>query len=85
MDRNLGASQVATASDDENGYGDLYQWGRSADGHESRTSDIYDGDANGKPSTYNENGRLGWEIYNNRVYQVFMIGWIHKTTIYGRA
>src|SRR6056297_2149337 len=38
MDRNLGASQVATASDDANAYGDLYQWGRAADGHESRTS-----------------------------------------------
>ena len=56
MDRNLGASQVATASDDPDSYGDLYQWGRAADGHESRTSDIYDGDANGKPSTYDENG-----------------------------
>jgi hypothetical protein len=38
MDRNLGASQVATSSDDEDAYGDLYQWGRGADGHESRTS-----------------------------------------------
>ena len=38
MERNLGASQVATASDDANAYGDLYQWGRAADGHESRTS-----------------------------------------------
>ena len=41
---------------DADAYGDLYQWGRAADGHESRTSDIYDGDANGKPSTYDENG-----------------------------
>ena len=38
MDRNLGASQVATSSTDADAYGDLYQWGRSADGHESRTS-----------------------------------------------
>ena len=38
MDRNLGASQVATSSTDANAYGDLYQWGRAADGHESRTS-----------------------------------------------
>src|SRR5574344_908060 len=38
MDRNLGASQVATSSTDEAAYGDLYQWGRAADGHESRTS-----------------------------------------------
>lgn len=38
MDRNLGATQVATSSTDAAAYGDLYQWGRAADGHESRTS-----------------------------------------------
>ncbi len=38
MDRNLGASQVATSSDDTDAYGDLYQWGRGTDGHEKRTS-----------------------------------------------
>ncbi|MCP4126022.1 MAG: hypothetical protein GY753_03040, partial [Gammaproteobacteria bacterium] len=38
MDRNLGASQQATSSTDANSYGDLYQWGRCADGHEIRTS-----------------------------------------------
>uniref|UniRef100_UPI0040478D97 FISUMP domain-containing protein n=1 Tax=Algoriphagus sp. TaxID=1872435 RepID=UPI0040478D97 len=38
MDRNLGASQVATSSTDAASYGDLYQWGRGADGHQIRTS-----------------------------------------------
>ena len=38
MDRNLGASQVATSSTDAASYGDLYQWGRLADGHQCRTS-----------------------------------------------
>ena len=38
MDRNLGATQVATSSTDAAAYGDLYQWGRAADGHQSRTS-----------------------------------------------
>jgi len=38
MDRNLGASQVATSSTDTAAYGDLYQWGRLADGHENRSS-----------------------------------------------
>jgi uncharacterized protein (TIGR02145 family) len=38
MDRNLGATQAATSSTDAAAYGDLYQWGRAADGHESRTS-----------------------------------------------
>lgn len=34
LDRNLGASQVCTSLDDEACYGDYYQWGRAADGHE---------------------------------------------------
>lgn len=38
MDRNLGASRAATSSTDEQAYGDLYQWGRSADGHQKRNS-----------------------------------------------
>lgn len=38
MDRNLGASQVATSSTDALAYGDLYQWGRRADGHQCRNS-----------------------------------------------
>lgn len=38
LDRNLGATQVATSSTDTASYGDLYQWGRGADGHQIRTS-----------------------------------------------
>jgi hypothetical protein len=38
LDRNMGASQVATGSTDTNAYGDLYQWGRYRDGHQVRTS-----------------------------------------------
>lgn len=38
MDRNLGASRVATSMTDTEAYGDLYQWGRLSDGHEKRTS-----------------------------------------------
>jgi uncharacterized protein (TIGR02145 family) len=38
MDRNLGASQAATSSTDTAAYGDLYQWGRGADGHQCRNS-----------------------------------------------
>ena len=34
MDRNLGATQAATSSTDYLAYGDLYQWGRKADGHQ---------------------------------------------------
>uniref|UniRef100_UPI004055AB9B alpha/beta fold hydrolase n=1 Tax=Candidatus Electronema sp. TaxID=2698783 RepID=UPI004055AB9B len=39
MDRNLGASRVATSMTDTEAYGFLYQWGRGKDGHEKRTSD----------------------------------------------
>ena len=38
MDRNLGASQVATSSTDAQAFGDLYQWGRGTDGHQLRSS-----------------------------------------------
>ena len=34
LDRNLGATQVATSSTDFASYGNLYQWGRAADGHQ---------------------------------------------------
>jgi uncharacterized protein (TIGR02145 family) len=38
MDRNLGATRVATSSLDTEAYGDFYQWGRGADGHQISTS-----------------------------------------------
>lgn len=38
MDRNLGASRRAINSGDNLAYGDLYQWGRATEGHESRSS-----------------------------------------------
>lgn len=37
MDRNLGASRQAIASDDYKAYGALFQWGRASDGHECIT------------------------------------------------
>lgn len=38
MDRNLGAARVATSITDTSAYGDLYQWGRGSDQHQSRKS-----------------------------------------------
>ena len=38
MDKNLGATQVATSSYDTASYGGLYQWGRNTDGHQLRDS-----------------------------------------------
>jgi hypothetical protein len=43
MDRNLGASRVALSPTDNQAYGDYYQWGRPADGHEKH---IVSGTAN---------------------------------------
>jgi hypothetical protein len=48
LDRNLGATQVCADADgngiagpgDEACFGDYYQWGRAADGHDSSASDI---------------------------------------------
>jgi len=37
LDRNLGATEVATSFNDYNAYGSLFQWGRLADGHQSIT------------------------------------------------
>jgi uncharacterized protein (TIGR02145 family) len=34
MDRNLGATRRAVSHDDYQAYGDLFQWGRRADGHQ---------------------------------------------------
>jgi len=36
LDRNLGASRVALSLTDAQGYGDYYQWGRPADGHQTQ-------------------------------------------------
>jgi len=40
MDRNLGSTRVATFSTDVEAGGDLYQWGRAADGHQKRNSTV---------------------------------------------
>jgi hypothetical protein len=38
LDRNLGAKRVCQSFDDKQCYGDYYQWGRAADGHEKARS-----------------------------------------------
>ena len=40
MDRNLGATRAAISPTDKAAYGDLFQWGRAADGHQCRNSAI---------------------------------------------
>jgi uncharacterized protein (TIGR02145 family) len=53
LDRNLGAKQVATAFDDYQAYGDLFQWGRPADGHQliNWTSSTAGASVNGTTTT----------------------------------
>lgn len=38
LQQNMGAVEVATGTNGPQSYGDLYQWGRWTDGHQSRTS-----------------------------------------------
>ena len=65
MDRNLGASQVATSLTDANSLGDLYQWGREADGHQCRNSTTrYATLASG-----NQAGHGDWVYYNTHYQQ----------------
>lgn len=40
LDRNLGASQVCTDTNDTKCYGDYYQWGRGTDGHQENNSSL---------------------------------------------
>lgn len=40
LDRNLGAARVCTSFNDTACYGDYYQWGRNADGHQDSTSGV---------------------------------------------
>ncbi|GGE11492.1 FISUMP domain-containing protein [Psychroflexus salis] len=42
MDRNLGAERSAVSRNDNRAYGDLYQWGRRADGHQKRDANTTD-------------------------------------------
>jgi uncharacterized protein (TIGR02145 family) len=53
IDRNLGATRVAQSSTDASAYGDYYQWGRPADGHQTKylTNNNSTGFTNTKSST----------------------------------
>ncbi|MGP1560695.1 MAG: Ig-like domain-containing protein [Helicobacteraceae bacterium] len=48
LDRNLGAKKVCESFDDENCYGDYFQWGRSANGHEKVYSEVEDHTRDGR-------------------------------------
>ena len=82
MDRNLGASQVATAYDDYRAYGHLFQWGRPADGHQlvNYTSRTSGAGVNGKTKTLATSDVPGHSTFitpDNTVEQngVFVYDW----------
>jgi len=69
MDRNLGASRAAQSSADEEAFGDLYQWGRSSDGHQCRNSEtLYGSVSTDNPhsdwiiASQQEGGNYSWRI-----------------------
>jgi len=63
MDRNLGASQVATTKYDAAAKGDLYQWGRFTEGHQIRTSGTTSTNATTPvPNTGNWDGQFILEL-----------------------
>jgi hypothetical protein len=69
MDRNLGATQVATSSTDVAAYGDLYQWGRGSDGHQCRnsanTNTLSSTDQPGNGNFIISGGAFDWRSPNN--------------------
>ena len=64
---NLGATQVATASNDSLAYGDLYQWGRLRDGHQLRTSGTTGTQSSGNVPGHNNfiTGNPDWRASQN--------------------
>jgi uncharacterized protein (TIGR02145 family) len=85
MDRNLGATQVATAYNDHLAYGSLFQWGRLADGHQeiiwtNATTGVgrngnFNGQSSGNVPGYNKfikwtSGSKDWRTTpNNNLWQ----------------
>ena len=68
LDRNLGASQVCTAVDDEKCFGDHYQWGRNTDGHEKNRKA-----AGNSHQTIVPGGNEGWATSYTNVGHGFYI------------
>lgn len=75
LDRNLGATVVATSSTNTSAYGDLFQWGRGADGHQLDNSSTYKGTSSTDQPTYatsfyiNSGGNADWrDPQNNNLW-----------------
>jgi len=78
LDRNLGASRVCTALDDTQCYGDYFQWGRAADGHEKSNSSTTNVQAELLPVAHNKFivGHLDWtKGYEHEHYYQRAVRW----------
>ena len=67
LDRNLGATAVATAYNDANSYGWYYQWGRETDGHQISNSPT----APGPVATIDPNTNIFYTGSYNSIYGGF--------------
>ena len=83
MDRNLGATQVATSSTDYKAYGSLYQWCRAADGHQliNWTSSTAGTAVNGTTSTLSTTTNPGHSLFV--VNTVAPFDWLSTQQVYG--
>ena len=61
LNRNLGATQVATSPTDAASYGHLFQWGRGDDGHQITSSNVTNGQSSSTtPGTNFLSGSSNW-------------------------
>ncbi|MGP2655866.1 Ig-like domain-containing protein [Malaciobacter sp. WC5094] len=58
LDRNLGAQKVCEDKSDEKCYGDYFQWGRKANGHEKKSSEVFDASLNPLSKDVLSNGKF---------------------------
>ncbi|NQY53345.1 MAG: Ig-like domain-containing protein, partial [Campylobacteraceae bacterium] len=70
LDRNIGAQKVCENKADENCYGDYFQWGRKANGHEKKDSEVIDTSLNPLEKDVLKNGKFAtwsddWRINPN--------------------
>ncbi|WP_413512163.1 FG-GAP-like repeat-containing protein [Myroides odoratus] len=68
LQQNLGSEQVATSATDTSGFGDLFQWGRWADGHQKRTSTV-------SSEVVTPNNPLGLGATNTKFYATSPSWW----------
>ncbi len=71
MNKNLGASRVATSATDFLAYGDYYQWGRRTDGHEK----MFFSASNGYPLTGTTATQAGTDVPSHGLFITNSLDW----------